>query len=456
MPVIDLVMPKLGESIMEATILKWLKQPGDKVEQDETLLEIATDKVDSEVPSTATGTLDEVFFNVNDVVPIGATIARIKTSNGLANYPDANTGYTVADETLRHDTAENEGIESIPFQPVPAQPQRASQSLAPRFYSPLVLRIVQQEGISLSELESIAGTGQDGRVSKNDILAYLQTKRLAGDTRPQSETAVSAPVTSSFLTVSQPAKQTPEPMPPELAGYGGNVEIVELDRMRRLIAKHMTDSKHTSAHVTSFTEADVTNLVQWREKVKQEFEKRENDKITFTPLFIEAVVKSLKKFPWLNSSIDGDRLIVKKDINIGMATALPSGNLIVPVIKDADQLNLVGLSKKVNSLAAAARNNKLKPDDTAGGTFTLTNVGTFGSLMGTPIINQPQVAILAVGAIKKRPVVIETDQGDAIAIRQMMYLSLSYDHRIIDGSLGSTFLNAVAEELENWDVNRNF
>jgi 2-oxoglutarate dehydrogenase E2 component (dihydrolipoamide succinyltransferase) len=306
----------------------------------------------------------------------------------------------------------------------------------------------------MSELESIPGTGQDGRVSKKDILAYLETRQQGGV--PAQHSAATQPASSQPpLTISPRVVNEPEENM-QVTPYQGNVEIVELDRMRRLIAKHMVDSKHTSAHVTSFTEADVTNMVLWREKVKKEFEKRENDKITFTPLFVEAVVKSLKKFPWLNSSLETDKLIIKKDIHIGMATALPNGNLIVPVIKNADQLNLVGLSKKVNSLAAAARNNKLKPDDTQGGTFTLTNVGTFGSLMGTPIINQPQVAIMAVGAIKKRPVVIETDQGDSIAIRHMMYLSLSYDHRIIDGSLGSTFLNAVAKELENWDVNRNF
>lgn len=445
MPVIDLVMPKLGESIMEATILKWLKQPGDAVEQDETLLEIATDKVDSEVPSTAAGILQELLFRVNDVVPIGAVIARINTGNGVA-------AHAVPAKTAVAAPAPAEEIESIPYQPVAVAPPAPSHNNGPRFYSPLVLKIVQEEGISMSELEAIPGTGQDGRVSKKDVLAYLETKGKAPVVSPPAAPAAVQPA----LSVAQPRTEAAEETGLQVSTYQGNVEIVELDRMRRLIAKHMVDSKHTSAHVTSFTEADVTNLVLWREKVKKEFEKRENDKITFTPLFVEAVVKSLKKFPWLNSSIDGDKLIVKKDIHIGMATALPNGNLIVPVIKHADQLNLVGLSKKVNGLANAARNNKLSPDDIQGGTFTLTNVGTFGSLMGTPIINQPQVAILAVGAIKKRPVVIETAQGDSIAIRHMMYLSLSYDHRIIDGSLGSTFLNAVARELEDFDVNRNF
>ncbi len=451
-------MPKLGESIMEATILKWLKQPGDKVEQDETLLEIATDKVDSEVPSTTSGILDSVLFNVNDVVPIGAVIAKINTGNGGSSQLSSQNNpqdYQPIFEKQEH-------IETIPFQPVqaPVTNQPSPNSSGPRFYSPLVLKIVQEEGISMTELEAIPGTGMDGRVSKKDILSYLENRQHASVKSSKSAQPSVMNSDEQQLVVSREQSQgrsdAGENENRQVATYQGNIEIIELDRMRKLIAKHMVDSKHTSAHVTSFTEADVTNLVMWREKVKSEFEKRENDKITFTPLFIEAVVKSIKKFPWLNSSIEGDKLIVKKDINIGMATALPNGNLIVPVIKNADQFNLVGLSKKVNNLAGAARINKLLPEDIQGGTFTLTNVGTFGSLMGTPIINQPQVAILAVGAIKKRPVVIETAQGDSIAIRHMMYLSLSYDHRIIDGGLGSTFLNAVAKELENWDVNRNF
>jgi 2-oxoglutarate dehydrogenase E2 component (dihydrolipoamide succinyltransferase) len=460
MSVVDLVMPKLGESIMEATILKWLKNPGDKVEQDETLLEIATDKVDSEVPSTASGILESVMYNVNDIVPIGAVIAKINTGGNGSN---TSASQEPVEQNIKQDEPAGE-IEEIPYQPVATQssPQQPASSGGPRFYSPLVLKIVQEEGISLSELETIPGTGLDGRVSKKDILAWLENRHQKPSTASTATSEKPAPNVSLIET--RYATQTTEKKQEEnrgsngdqqVAAYQGNVEIIELDRMRKLIAKHMVDSKHTSAHVTSFTEADVTNMVMWRDKVKSEFEKRENDKITFTPLFVEAVVKSIKKFPWLNSSIEGDKLIVKKDIHIGMATALPNGNLIVPVIKNADQLNLVGLSKKVNSLANAARNNKLSPDDIQGGTFTLTNVGTFGSLMGTPIINQPQVAILAVGAIKKRPVVIETAQGDSIAIRHMMYLSLSYDHRIIDGALGSTFLNAVAKELENWDVNRN-
>lgn len=444
MATVDLVMPKMGESIMEATILKWHKQPGDTVAMDETILEIATDKVDSEVPSTAAGTVSEVLFNVNDVVPVGTVIARITT--GAAATKVEQTAPPVAP------VAQPE----VTHSPATQQETTVAVSGGNRFYSPLVLNIAASEGIALSELENIPGTGSEGRVTKKDILQYVADKKegkiTATPVIPQQQPVV----------VSQGIPATVVHEPPAVAKQAaattqsGNVEIVEMDRMRKMIAKHMVDSKHTSAHVTSFTEADVTNMVQWRERIKKEFEKREGEKITFTPLFVEAVVKCIKKYPWLNSSIDGDRILIKKDIHIGMATALPSGNLIVPVIKNADQLNLVGLTKQVNGLANAARNNKLKPDDTAGGTFTLTNVGSFGSLMGTPIINQPQVAILAVGAIKKRPVVIETPHGDSIAIRHMMYLSMSYDHRIIDGALGATFLTAVARELENFDGERGF
>ncbi len=456
MSMIDVVMPKLGESIMEATILKWHKKPGDAVAMDETLLDIATDKVDSEVPSTAAGVLAEILFKENDVVPIGTVIARISTGAlDAVKSPDANP----VERTPPPPAAENIDSEDIPFTPAPAfVPVQTVSVGSPRFYSPLVLKIAQEEGISMTELETIPGTGQDGRVSKKDILAYLETRGQQPAAQPAPVQGTSAPQTTSIQVTAQQKAATPalEANTAVTApSYGGNVEIIEMDRMRKMISKHMTDSKHTSAHVTSFAECDVTNMVLWRERVKKDFEKRENTKITFTPLFIEAVVKSIKKYPMLNSSVEGDRIIIKKDINIGMATALPSGNLIVPVIKNADQLNLVGLSKQVNGLADAARTGKLRPDDTAGGTFTLTNVGTFGSIMGTPIINQPQVAIMAVGAIKKRPVVIETEQGDSIAIRHMMYISLSYDHRIIDGALGSTFLNAVARELENWDANRS-
>lgn len=461
MAVVDLVMPKLGESIMEATVLKWHKQPGDPVKMDETVLEIATDKVDSEVPSTAEGVIEEILFNVNDVVPIGTVIARIRT--GAAEPA------TVAAPKPQQPVASQQPVAGGNRQPATGNQPAASQPVvvnghAGRFYSPLVLNIAAGEGVSMSELEKIPGTGNEGRVTKKDILQYIEAKKAGKAPGFESQAAGNEPRVTGFEPHNSPNQQArivhaDEQKPvvannAQLTTYSGNVEIIEMDRMRKAIAHHMVNSKHTSAHVTSFTEADVTNMVLWREKVKKEFEKREGEKLTFTPLFIEAVVRCIKKYPWLNSSVDGDKIILKRDINIGMAAALPTGNLIVPVIKNADQLNLVGLTKQVNTLAHNARNAKLKPDDTQGGTFTLTNVGTFGSLMGTPIINQPQVAILAVGAIKKRPVVIETEQGDSIAIRHMMYLSMSYDHRIIDGALGATFLNAVAKELEHFNPER--
>ena len=438
MSLVDLVMPKLGESIMEATILKWHKNPGDNIKQDETLLDIATDKVDSEVPSTAEGVLEEVLFKENDVVPIGAVIARIRVGASAGGSAPKASAPVIEEAKV---------VENIPYVPVEST-NTNSNSNKIRFYSPLVLNIAQGEGISMNDLENIEGTGLEGRVSKKDILAYIAKRKS-----PQHQAQMQQQNNPSPNQVQVIKKDEAPAMEPVV--YQGNVEIVEMDRMRKMISKHMTDSKRTSAHVTSFAECDVTNLVLWRNRVKNEFAKREGEKITFTPLFIEAIVKSLKKYPMMSSMVDGDRIIIKKDLNIGMATALPNGNLIVPVIKNADQLNLVGLTKQVNGLANAARTGKLKPDDTAGGTFTLTNVGTFGSIMGTPIINQPQVAIMAVGVIKKRPMVIETEQGDTIGIRHMMYISLSYDHRIIDGSLGSTFLNAVSKELENFDPKRS-
>jgi 2-oxoglutarate dehydrogenase E2 component (dihydrolipoamide succinyltransferase) len=441
MAIVDLVMPKLGESIMEATILKWHKQPGDTIALDETVLEIATDKVDSEVPSTAAGTIQEILFNVNEVVPIGTVIARIQTSATQPASSIPSTPPTSHQAPSPASTQPTIQQSSINTQITAHKPITIG---ANRFYSPLVLNIAASEGISMSELEKIPGSGGEGRVTKKDILHYLAVR-----TQPA---AVSAPQELSIplarIQPSTPILSTPSSV------SSGNVEIIEMDRMRKLIADHMVKSKQTSPHVTSFTEADVTNLVLWREKVKKDFEKREGTKITYTPLFIEAIVRCIKKFPLINSSLDGGNIILKKDINIGMATALPSGNLIVPVIRNADQYNMVGLAKQVNQLADAARQGKLRPDDTQNGTFTLTNVGTFGSLMGTPIINQPQVAILAVGAIKKRPVVVETPAGDSIAIRHMMYLSMSYDHRIVDGSLGATFWTAVAKELESFDAER--
>jgi len=455
MAIVDLVMPKMGESIMEATVLKWHKKPGDKVRMDETVLEIATDKVDSEVPSTGEGVITEILFKENDVVPVGTVIARIETAGSGVSAP----------QPAAAPVQEKPQPAPAP-QPAYAPPATTAAAPAPtvsgdggRFYSPLVLNIAGKEGIGMAELEQIPGTGNEGRVTKKDILNYVANRKNGGPApvsaapaQPQAEQAAThtaAPAPQASAPAPQPAQAAPAPMV-----ISGNVEIVEMDRMRKLIADHMVRSKATSPHVTSFTEADVTNLVRWRDKVKVDFDKKYGEKITFTPIFIEAIVNCIRKYPMINSSVDGDRIIVKKDINIGMATALPSGNLIVPVIKNADTKNLLGLTKDVNGLAAAARGNKLKADDTQGGTFTLTNVGTFGSLMGTPIINQPQVAILAVGSIKKRPVVMETADGDVIAIRHMMYLSLSYDHRIVDGALGASFLTAVANELEAFDLDR--
>lgn len=453
MAIVDLVMPKLGESIMEATVLKWHKQAGDTVKMDETVLEIATDKVDSEVPSTAAGVIEEILFNVNDVVPIGTVIAKIRTG-AAETTASAPVVSAPVKETAPAQPAAQEAVVVETIQRPSTITAPAANGFSNRFYSPLVLNIAASEGVSMTELENIPGTGNEGRVTKKDILQYVSTRK-PGATPPatvSSRNEMVIPVAKVEQQQSSAASNTGQ----QLTTYTGNVEIIEMDRMRKLIADHMVRSKQTSPHVTSFTEADVTNLVQWRDKVKKDFEKREGTKITFTPLFIEAIVRCIRKFPLINCSLDGNNIIVKKDINIGMATALPSGNLIVPVIKNADQLNLVGLTKQVNNLADAARNGKLKADDTTGGTFTLTNVGTFGSLMGTPIINQPQVAIMAVGAIKKRPVVIETPAGDSIAIRHMMYLSMSYDHRIVDGSLGATFLTAVAKELENFKPDREY
>lgn len=586
MAIAELVMPKLGESIMEATILKWHKKVGDHVQLDETVLDIATDKVDSEVPSTVEGTITELFFNVNDVVPIGTVIAKIETATvsiptdivqpiviptslPVIPAPIQVTPVKVQEPpTPIHVKEAAVPAYEVPYTPSAPAIELMSKPAGNRFYSPLVLNIANSEGVGLSELERIPGTGGDGRVSKKDILQYVADKKsgriaslpiqqpiysappaqapihTAVQTAPVIEQPivvetpiaqlaepsvtveptiapetiiVPATITVPVTTVAKadelvkPAERFAPPTPPVLSQHqhtnfpiqpepivqtntqaptpapvpvysatppptqstsipqtngklsepssvvlSGVTEIVEMDRMRKLIANHMVNSVQTSPHVTSFAEADVTNMVMWREKVKQEFEQREGTKLTFTPMFIECVVKAMKNYPLINCSLDGDKIIIKKDINIGMATALPSGNLIVPVIKGADQLNIVGLSKSVNGLADAARNGRLKSDDTSGGTFTLTNVGTFGSLMGTPIINQPQVAILAVGAIKKRAVVIESATGDTIGIRHMMYLSLSYDHRIVDGSIGASFLTAVTKEFEKWDTNKQW
>ena len=454
MALIELKMPALGEGIIEATVLKWLKQPGDQVQEEEMILEIATDKVDSEVPSTVSGVLKEVLFEENQVAPVGATIAVID-AEGTANQKEE-TGSTAADAPAteqrtedagsgkNNSSAEPSGSEpAVPYVPVAEQNSTETnnhQEGNNGFYSPLVMSIAAKEGIDPSELARITGSGNEGRLTKKDLLTYLVTR----DNTPAGNSTPAVPT--------QPAVSSPSPV----SSFSGVTEVIEMDRMRKLIAKHMKDSQNIYATVTSFAEVDVTNMVQWREKVKKDFEAREKTKITFTPLFIDCVARTIKRFPLINSSVEGNNIIVKKSINIGMATALPSGNLIVPVIKNADHLNLVGLSKAVNDLASRARNNQLKPADTQEGTFTLTNVGSFGSLGGTPIINQPQVAILAIGTIKKRPVVIETPMGDTIGIRHIMILSLSYDHRIIDGAMGSMFLDGVVKEIENWDPNKKY
>ncbi|SFH02556.1 dihydrolipoamide acetyltransferase family protein [Pedobacter insulae] len=441
----ELLLPKMGESVAEATIIKWNKQLGDMIQLDDTVLEIATDKVDSEVPSPVAGKLVKQLFAIDDVVQVGEVIAIIETESSVESpVIVGDSAQLVADSVqLVVDSSQVPGTDLLTNQ-VDEIPDFKSSD---RFYSPLVKSIATQENISLDELDQIKGTGSEGRVTKDDLLNYIQSKNGG---QPEKVATV---VMETPLPKEEPSRPTPNTEQRTTSVSGGD-EIIEMDRMRKLIADHMVMSKHTSPHVTSFVEADVTNLVKWRDKVKASFEKRENEKITFTPIFIEAVSKAIKDFPMINITVNGTQIIKKKDINIGMAAALPSGNLIVPVIKNADQLNLVGLTKAVNDLASRSRISKLKPDETQNGTFTLTNVGSFGNVMGTPIINQPQVAILAVGAIKKKPAVLETEFGDVIAIRHMMFLSLSYDHRVVDGALGGSFVRRVADYLEEWDLNR--
>lgn len=445
----DLVMPKMGESVAEATIIKWNKNVGDKIEADETVLEIATDKVDSEVPAPKGGILLKKLFNDGDVVQVGAVIALLGDSaeDTEASSSTAATVIPSKTETVAETITSKTTIQSK---------DSNNYSDSTKFYSPLVKNIAKEEGITLAELDTIIGSGKEGRVTKEDILSYIPSRKQNNVTANQYSAVpeMSSPQVE-VVEKAAPTVAAPVQSKPSISLNAGD-EIIEMDRMRKLIADHMVKSKHTSPHVTSFVEADVTNMVNWRDRVKKEFEKRENEKITFTPLFIEAITKAIKDFPLINISVDGTNIIKKKNINIGMATALPSGNLIVPVIKNADMLNLVGLTKSVNDLAKKARENKLSPDDISGGTFTISNVGSFGNVMGTPIINQPQVAILAVGAIKKKPAVIETPQGDLIGIRHMMFLSMSYDHRVVDGSLGGSFLRRVADYLENFDINRSF
>ncbi|MDN3583088.1 dihydrolipoamide acetyltransferase family protein [Mucilaginibacter flavus] len=546
----QLLLPKMGESVAEATVIKWNKKPGDHVDADEAVMEIATDKVDSDVPSPVAGKLVEQFYQENDVVQVGAVIAIIETAEAevsnspviVAPEPETFTEHTPVIEHVPFNEPVAPAVEEQPLPVVetpsftaPVVTEQEPDTPAPldipgisqleqqvpspysqsfkgegRFYSPLVRNIASQEGISINELDTIPGTGSEGRLTKDDLLSYIQYKHspaavqkteapgevttapvttasVTAETQTVEPTVVAVPDEEPVATpiaepvvVTEPAvvaepvvaaepAATPEPenipepvkeKPVEtkpvtpLSSVSGADEIIEMDRMRRLIADHMVMSKQTSPHVTSFVEADVTSLVMWREKIKNSFEKREGEKITFTPIFIEAVVKAIKDFPMINVTVNGTQIIKKAAINISMATALPSGNLIVPVIKKADELNLLGITKAVNDLASRARNGKLLPDDVKEGTFTITNVGSFGNVMGTPIINQPQVAILAVGAIKKKPAVIETAEGDVIAIRHMMFLSLSYDHRVVDGALGGSFVRRVADYLEKWDGNR--
>jgi 2-oxoglutarate dehydrogenase E2 component (dihydrolipoamide succinyltransferase) len=434
MALIEVLMPKMGESIVEATILSWLKKPGDKVELEESLLEVATDKVDTEIPSTHAGILKEILAKEGELIKVGSAIAVIEASAEEKTAPvieDLQPAVNHA-STPSKAAVQTNGVEHVDV----------DYKSSNRFYSPLVKNIAKEENISVAELETIPGSGAEGRITKKDILDFVQHRKLGATVHAVQKAKAPATLGS--------APSAPL-VPPSL---NGGDEIIEMDRMRKMIAERMVDSKRIAPHVTSFVEADVTNIVFWRNKVKNEFQKREGDALTFTPIFVEAVAMAIRDFPMVNIQVDGDRIIKKKDINIGIAVALPTGNLIVPVIRNADQLNLSGLAKIVNDLVKRARNNKLKADDLAGGTFTISNVGTFGNVMGTPIIMQPQVGIIAIGAIQKKPAVVETPYGDAIAIRHKMFLSHSYDHRVVDGALGGSLVRRVADYLEKFDVSR--
>ena len=432
MAIVEMVMPKMGESIMEGTVLSWLKQEGEAIEADESVLEVATDKVDTEVPATHGGILKEILVQEGDVVAVGAVIAKIETEASVEDTAPA----PAAPAPKAEETASTPVSDSIPSSNGQAVLDKPASD---RFYSPLVMNIARQESIAMTELELVPGTGREGRVTKKDIMAYLKNRPAGG---------VQAPVAKDAPLQAAASSSAPKPMPVSISG---DDEIIEMDRMRKMIAERMVDSKRISPHVTSFVEADVTNVVYWRNRVKQEFKEKEGEPITFTPIFLQAVVNALKDYPMMNIQVDGTNIVKKKGINVGMAVALPSGNLIVPVIHNTDQYNLVGLTKKVNDLARRARENKLTPDDLQGGTYTISNVGSFGNVMGTPIIMQPQVGILALGAVVKKPAVVETPTGDAIAIRHKMFLSHSYDHRVVDGSLGGMFVRRVADYLERFD-----
>ena len=512
MAIVEMVMPKMGESIMEGTILKWLKKPGDRIAAEESVLEVATDKVDTEVPATQAGVLQEILVNEGDVVAVGAPIARINT-DVTATQPTPDTPVTPPatvpptpqeiapptptgplveqEEPVKQGTSIERDLAELAAN-VGGSSYRLNQPAAGRFYSPLVLTIAREEGISMQELEYIPGTGAENRVTKKDILHFVTQRNQNGgggiqtggngqtkhpetpqveqnqpieETQPELQPSLVTPpvegkqpqpvAEKTEKPVAKPAvKETTQPVSPPAASVSGKSDIIEMDRMRKMIAQRMVDSKRISPHVTSFVEADVTNIVYWRNRIKNEFKQREGDAITFTPIFIEAVAKAIKDYPMINVSVDGDKIVVKRNINIGMAVALPSGNLIVPVIHNADQLNLVGLTRKVNDLAKRGRDNKLTADDLSGGTYTTSNVGSFGNVMGTPIILQPQVGILAFGAVRKKPAVIETPTGDTLGIRHLMFLSHSYDHRVVDGSLGGMFVRRVADYLEQFDINR--
>jgi 2-oxoglutarate dehydrogenase E2 component (dihydrolipoamide succinyltransferase) len=461
---VELIMPKMGESVAEATIIKWLKEEGDTVEAEEPILEIATDKVDSEVPAPSDGVLSKKLYEEDDVVKVGEAVALIEAEAGeqeeapaIDTKSDLNGKETVQKEEKEPAPAAVTQAENLVNAGTETAQAEIPRSANGNFYSPLVRSIAAEENISLEELEKLNGSGAEGRVTKSDILSYLEQRQASPSVAQTSPAeAKEKPVAKKLepkSTAPSPGKPEAAPKATPVASMAGD-EIVEMDRMRKMIADHMVHSKRTSPHVTSFVEADVTNLFKWREKVKKEFQEKEGEKITFTPIFIEALAKTIKDYPNINIAVDGQKIIQRKNINIGMAAALPSGNLIVPVIKNADQLNLVGLTKVVNDLARRARENKLSPDEIQGGTYTLTNVGTFGNVMGTPIINQPQVAIMAAGSINKKPAVIETPDGDLIGIRYKMFLSHSYDHRVVDGALGGMFVRRLADYLEQFDPNR--
>ncbi|WP_111709334.1 dihydrolipoamide acetyltransferase family protein [Lutibacter citreus] len=441
----EVKLPKMGESVAEATITSWLKQVGDNIELDESIVSIATDKVDTEIPSEVEGTLIEVLFDEDDIVKVGETIAIIETLDEEINTTDKKIIIEELEnkEIVKVEEEVNKTIESLSIEKI---------SPSGKFFSPLVRNIAEKEGISMNELESIIGTGMDNRVTKNDILAYLQSDNSNNNNIEKQKTVIEQPVKKITTATKAPKlelKATP-------VSVNGTDEIIEMSRMGKLVANHMVQSVQTSAHVQSFIEVDVTNIAKWREKIKDKYYAREGEKITYTPIFMQAVAKVIKDFPMINISIDGDKIIKRKAINLGMAASLSDGNLIVPVIKNADQLNLVGMTKAVNDLANRARNGQLKPDEIQDGTYTVTNVGSFGSVFGTPIINQPQVAILALGTVRKVPAVIETPEGDFIGIRQKMFMSHSYDHRVVNGALGGLFIKAIKDYLESWDINMEF